>query len=266
MKKIMAVAAIVVLVVLVGAPVAQAQYYGQSEASRAMSGGRQIMGESFVRIRGAMAREQARMAGRDMRDMGYNDPYANRSIGYDQPYPTPYGGGYGDPCVAYAGQGVPNGTRPIVYGGVGAAAGRVVSRDQRAVAIGGIIGAVVGSVKDSRDRRRANQAYVDCQATVAQQSSQRQAYQATPSRRESDRVSQQTGLTIINRVRVLVRVSVDGGDFIYIDPSDEISIPEPQDSVRAEFREVRSGRVSWKRAEVRENDKLDGFEVVLPRQ
>ena len=180
MKKIMAVAAIVVLVVLVGAPVAQAQYYGQSEASRAMSGGRQIMGES--------------------------------------------------------------------------------------VAIGGIIGAVVGSVKDSRDRRRANQAYVDCQATVAQQSSQRQAYQATPSRRESDRVSQQTGLTIINRVRVLVRVSVDGGDFIYIDPSDEISIPEPQDSVRAEFREVRSGRVSWKRAEVRENDKLDGFEVVLPRQ
>ena len=256
MRKIMAVVAIVVFVVLASAPVASAQYYrGQSEMDRAMGGSRQIMGESFARIHEVMAREQARMTGRDM---GYDNPYAQ--------YPTPNGSGYGDPCAAYAGQGVPNGTRPIVYGGVGAAAGRVVSRDQRAVAIGGIIGAVVGSVKDSRDRRRANQAYVDCQATVAQQSSQRQAYQATPTRRESDRAAQQTALTVVNRIKVLVRISVDGSDPVYVEPGEEISIPEPQDSVRAEFREVRAGRVSWRRAEVRENDKLDGFEIILPKQ
>lgn len=264
MRKISVLIGIVIFMVLASAPVAQAQYYrGQSEMDRAMGGGRQITGESFARIHEAMAREQARLAGRDMRDMGYDDPYARRQVGYDQ-YPMPNGSGYSDPCAVYAGQSIPNGTRPIVYGGVGAAAGRVASRDPRAMAVGGIIGAVVGSVKDSRDRRRAEQAYADCQATMAAQSSQRQVYETT--RRESDRAAQQTALTVTNRVKVLVRVSVDGGDFIYIDPSDEISIPEPQDSVRAEFREVRSGRVSWKRAEVRENDRLDGFEVILPKQ
>lgn len=82
-------------------------------------------------------------------------------------------------------------------------------------------------------------------------------------RRES--AARLTQVRVSNKTGFLVRISVDGGDPILLRAGEETSVNEPLEGIVAEFREIRGSRVQWLAAEVREDDRLERFEVVLPR-
>jgi len=97
-----------------------------------------------------------------------SDPYEGQ---YRQQYPMgQMPTGYGtDPCAAFLVQVQGDGLQPLVYGGIAAAGTRAITRDPRWVAGVGAVGAIVGAVKNSRDKRNGREALAACQQYLAMQ-------------------------------------------------------------------------------------------------
>ena len=122
-----------------------------------------------------------------------SDPYEGQ---YRQQYPAgQMAMGYGtDPCAAFVMQAQGDGLQPLVYGGIAAAGTRAITRNPRWVAGVGAVGAIVGAVKNSRDKRNGREALSACQQYLAMQQSGGQSqggpsYQPQPGYEESGRFS-----------------------------------------------------------------------------
>jgi hypothetical protein len=109
---------------------------------------------------------------------------------YGGSYPMPQGVGYGDPCAAFLVQAQGDGMTPLVYGGIAAAGTRAVTRNQRWVAGAGALGAIVGAIKNSRDKRNGREALAVCQQYLATQRQGSGSLQGEPYYQPSPQPSQ----------------------------------------------------------------------------
>ena len=154
LKKIAIVALLVVAAILTSTVTVSAQYgqygrgygYDQFGAAQAVYRMRQMQRETVLG----------------------SDPYEGQ---YRQQYPMgQMPTGYGtDPCAAFLVQVQGDGLQPLVYGGIAAAGTRAITRDPRWVAGVGAVGAIVGAVKNSRDKRNGREALAACQQYLAMQ-------------------------------------------------------------------------------------------------
>jgi len=154
LKKIAIVALLVVAAILTSTVTVSAQY------------GQYDRGYGYDRFGAAQAEYRMRQMQRET-VLG-SDPYEGQ---YRQQYPMgQMPTGYGtDPCAAFLVQVQGDGLQPLVYGGIAAAGTRAITRDPRWVAGVGAVGAIVGAVKNSRDKRNGREALAACQQYLAMQ-------------------------------------------------------------------------------------------------
>ena len=154
LKKIAIVALLVVAAILTSTVTVSAQ------------NGQYDRGYGYDRFGAAQAEYRMRQMQRET-VLG-SDPYEGQ---YRQQYPMgQMPTGYGtDPCAAFLVQVQGDGLQPLVYGGIAAAGTRAITRDPRWVAGVGAVGAIVGAVKNSRDKRNGREALAACQQYLAMQ-------------------------------------------------------------------------------------------------
>ncbi len=153
MRRFATVTLLVVVAILAGTVNVSAQY------------GQYDRGYGYDRFYSAQAEYRMRQG---QREMVLGDSYEGQ---YRQQYPAgqmPMGYGT-DPCATFVVQARGDNFKPLVYGGIAAAGTRVVTRDPRWVAGVGAVGAIVGAVKNSRDKRNGREALVACQQYLAMQ-------------------------------------------------------------------------------------------------
>lgn len=117
----------------------------------------------YDRFASAQAEYRVRQMQREMA-LG-SDPYEGRQYPAGQ-MPMGYGT---DPCAAFVLQARGDGLKPLVYGGIAAAGTRAMTSNPRWVAGVGAVGAIVGAIKNSRDKRFGREALVACQQYLAMQ-------------------------------------------------------------------------------------------------
>ncbi len=148
MKKTRLVLALVVLAILASIVTVSAQY------------GR------YDRFATAQAEYRLRQIARQQALNPYEGQYPDQ-MGQQTPVPTV---GYGtDPCAAFVVAASGDNMKPLVYGGIAAAGTRAMTSNPRWVAGVGAVGAIVGAIKNSRDKRFGREALVACQQYLAMQ-------------------------------------------------------------------------------------------------
>jgi len=153
MRRFATVTLLVVVFILAATTIVSAQY------------GQYDRGYGYDRFAAAQAEYRMR---RGQREMVLGDSYEGQ---YRQQYPAgqmPMGYGT-DPCAAFLVQARGDNFKPLVYGGIAAAGTRAITRNPRLVAGVGAIGAIVGAVKNSRDKRNGREALAVCQQYLAMQ-------------------------------------------------------------------------------------------------